>query len=99
MQKSNAQILHHFYSLLLEMNFHEQDDLVPGPESLADPFIQKHLRQIKLRTARNIATLKKNSYQLILKEIDRLRKIGLDELNKLLSPREVLQLQPLFSKF
>jgi hypothetical protein len=98
MQKTNAEILHHFYSLLLEINFHEEDK-VPTADDLADPFIQKHLRQIKLKIARNKAELKKSTYQSILEEIDRLRKIGMDELKKLLTPREVLQLQPLFSKF
>ena len=98
MQKTNAQILHHFYSLLLEMNFHEVDK-APTAEDVADPFIQKHLRRIKLKIAKNKAEIKKSTYQSILKEIDRLRKIGTDELQKLLSPREVLQLQPLFNKF
>jgi hypothetical protein len=99
MQKSNAQILHHFYSLLLEMNFHETEDQVPSDEEFADPFMQRHLRQIKLKIAKSKAELKKSTYQSLLKEIDRLRKIGVDELKKLLSPKESLQLQPLFSKF
>jgi hypothetical protein len=98
MQKTNAEILHHFYSLLLEMNFYEEDE-EPTAYDLEDPFIQKHLRQIKLKIARNKAELNKSSYRSILQEIDRLRKIGADELKKLLTPSEVSQLQPLFSKF
>lgn len=99
MQKSNAQILHHFYSLLLEMNFHESEDDSPTPEDLADPFVQKHLRLIKLKTAKNKAELKRSTYQSLLQEIERLRKFGMDELKKLLTPSEASQLQPLFSKF
>ncbi len=99
MQKSNAQILHHFYSLLLEMNFHESENDAPTSEELADPFIQKHLRKTKLKIAKSKAELKKSTYQSILQEIDRLRKIGVDELKKLLTPRETMQLQQLFSKF
>jgi hypothetical protein len=98
MQKTNAEILHHFYSLLLEMNFHKEDE-TSTVDDFTDPFIQKHLRQIKLKMARNRGDLKKSTYQSILHEIDRLRKIGTDELKKLLTPKEVLQLQPLFSKF
>ncbi|WP_276500689.1 hypothetical protein [Terrimonas pollutisoli] len=98
MQKTNAEILHHFYSLLLEMNFREENE-APTADDFADPFIQKHLRQIKLKIAKNKAELKRSTYQSILQEIDRLRKIGTDELKKLLTPKEVLQLQPLFSKF
>ena len=99
MQKTNAEILHHFYSLLLEMNFHEAEDELPTSEEIAEPFIQKHLRLIKLKTAKNKAELKKTKYVLIVHEIERLRKIGVEELNKLLTPRESLQLQPLFNKF
>lgn len=98
MQRTNAEILHHFYSLLLEMNFYEEEE-VPMVDDFTDTFIQKHLRQIKLKTARNKAELKRNTYQSILLEIDKLRKMGSDELKKLLTPKEVLQLQPLFSKF
>jgi hypothetical protein len=99
MQKTNAEILHHFYSLLLEMNFHESEDDPPTAEEIADPFIQKHLRQVKLKIAKNRAELKRTLYQSILQEIDRLREIGADELKKLLTPQEALKLQPLFSKF
>ena len=99
MQKSNAQVLHHFYSLLLEMNFYTSEDEAPTSEELTDPFIQKHLRQIKLRIAKNKAELMRDTYKSILEEVERLRNIGVEELKKLLSPREALQLQPLFSKF
>lgn len=98
MQKTNAEILHHFYSLLLEINFKEEDE-APTADDFADPFIQKHLRLIKLKLAKNKAELKKSNYHLILQEIDRLRKLGADELKKLLVPRESLQLQRLFNRF
>ncbi|MEO7982539.1 MAG: hypothetical protein ABI688_00530 [Bacteroidota bacterium] len=99
MQKTNAEILHHFYSLLLELNFHQDESEPPTTETLADPFIQKHLRQVKLKMAKARAERKKNVYQLIIQEIERLRKIGAEELKKLLTPQQALQLQPLFSKF
>lgn len=99
MQKSNAQVLHHFYSLLLEMNFHESENEKPTAEEIEDPFVQKHLRRIKLKIAKSKAELKKSTYHLILEEIERIRKIGVEEVKKLLTPREAIQLQPLFSKF
>jgi hypothetical protein len=99
MQKTNAEILHHFYSLLLEFNFHQDESEPPTAETLADPFIQKHLRQVKLKIAKAKAEWKKNVYQLIIREIERLRKMGDEELKKLLTPQQSLQLQPLFSKF
>lgn len=99
MQKTNAEILHHFYSLLLELNFHQDESGPPSAEYLTDPFIQKHLRQVKLKIAKAKAERKKSVYQLIVLEIDRLRNIGSEELKKLLTPQQVLQFQPLFSKF
>jgi hypothetical protein len=99
MKKTNAEILHHFYSLLLEFNFYTDENEAPTVEDLSDPFIQKHLRQVKLKIAKVRAEVKKSSYQLIIQEIDRLQRIGTEELNKLLTPKQALQLQPLFSKF
>jgi hypothetical protein len=99
MEKSNAQILHNFYSLLLEINFHELDDEKSTSHIHEDEFIQKHLRLIKLKTARNKAELKRSTYHSLIQEIDRLRKIGVDELRKLLNPSEFVQFQPMFSKF
>lgn len=99
MQKSNAEILHHFYSLLLEMNFRDGESEEPTAEDINNPFIIKHLRQVKLKIAKNKAELKRSTYNKLLQEIDRLRKIGVEELKKLLTPAEALQLQPLFSKF
>lgn len=99
MQKSNAEILNHFYSLLLEMNFYSDNSEPPTAEDINDPFIKKHLQIIKLKMAKNRSGIQKSTYQFVLKEIDRLRKLGAEELKKLLSPQEVSQLQPMFSKF
>jgi hypothetical protein len=83
----------------MEMNFHKSENEDPTAEEIADPVIQKHLRYIKLKIAKNKAELKKNQYQSIFEEIVRIRNMGVDELKKILSPSESLQLQPLFSKF
>lgn len=99
MQKTNSDILHHFYSLLLEFNFHEDESEAPSAETSSDPFIQKHLRQVKLKVAKARAERKKSVFQLIVQEMERLRKIGSDEWNKLVTPKQALQLQPLFNKF
>lgn len=100
MQKSNAQILDHFYGLLLEMNFHRPDeDVFEGKNYQDDPFILKHLRQIKLKSAKYKALHNKSGYLAILDEIKRLKAIGADELKKLLNPEQQQQLLPLFRKF
>lgn len=100
MQRSNADILNHLYSLLMETNFHQDDEDVFTDISLAeDAFIQKHLKEIKLKTAKYKALRFKNSYNSILAEIKRLKEVGFDEVRKLLNPKESIQLQPLFNKF
>lgn len=99
MQKSNAHILHHFYGLLLEMNFQSSEDREPSTEEMEDPFIKKHLQAIKLKLAKTRVQLKKSTYLSLIEYIDKLRNIGSEELNRLLSPNQVSQLQPLFSKF
>lgn len=100
MQRPNADILNHLYSLLMETNFHQDDEDVFTDISLAeDTFIQKHLKEIKLKTAKYKALRFKNSYNSILAEIKRLKEVGFDEVRKLLNPKESIQLQPLFNKF
>lgn len=100
MENSNASVLHHFYGLLIEMNFHRpEEDVFPEKNYREDPFIQKHLRQIKLASAKYKAELNKDRYSELVTEIKRLKAIGFDEIKKLLAPREAVQLQPLFRKF
>lgn len=100
MGKTNGDILNHLYGLLLELNFHRPEEDVFSDEAYKeDPFIAKHLRQIRLRTAKYKALLHQNTYSAVLAEFRRLKEIGFEEIKKLLKPQETLQLQPLFSKF
>lgn len=100
MQKSNLDILNHLYSLLMEINFHQDnDDVFTDVSYTDDAFIQKHLKEVKLRTAKYKALRFKNSYTTILAEIKRLKEVGFDEVRKLLNPQESTQLQLLFNKF
>ena len=100
MQKSNADILNHFYCLLIEMNFHRQEDTAWEDRSYQDdPFIQKHMQQIKLRSAKYKAIRQKTKYDALLNELRRLKEMGVDKLRQLIDPQQVMQLQPLFSKF
>lgn len=100
MERSNAIVLNHFYGLLIEMNFHRSaDDAFLEKDYHDDAFIQKHLQQIKLRTAKYKAIQNKSSYTSLLAEIRRLKEIGFEEIKKFLNPQEVVELQPLFRKF
>lgn len=99
MQKSNAEILNHLYGLLMEINFHRPPDETDERSYQDDPFVQKHLQQIRLRTAKYKALLNKSRYSTVLEEIRRLKEIGFEKIKSLLNPQEALQLQPLFNKF
>lgn len=100
MENSNASILHHFYGLLIEMNFHRPElDMFAEKDFLKDPFIRQHQRQIKLLSAKYKAEMNKNRYTELLKEIKRLKEIGFDEIKKFLKHEEAMQFQPLFRKF
>jgi hypothetical protein len=100
MQKSNVEILNHFYGLLLEVNFSRPDeDVFPNQEYMQDAFIMHHLQQIRIRSARYQATMNKSKYLLVLEEIKRLHEKGFDALKELLNPEEAMQLQPLFRRF
>jgi len=100
MQKTNAEILMHFYGLLAEMNFYRADeDVFLENKYHDDPFIMKHLQQIKLKTAKYRAVLNKHKYSNIIIEVKRLADIGFDEIKKFLNPQEQLRIQALFRKF
>ena len=100
MQKNNSQILDHFQSLLMEINFHRPEEDVFGESGYQDdPFIQKHLRQIKLKMAKYKAQQNKVGFKALLDEIRRIKAMSTNEINKLLNPEQQLQLQPLFRKF
>jgi len=100
MSKSNAEIINHFFGLLIEMNFHRaEEDIFIDKEYNKDPLIQKHLRQIKLRSAKYKALTNQSRYNKIIAEISRLKEIGFDEIKKIINPQEALQLQLLFRKF
>lgn len=100
MGKTNRDILNHLYGLLLELNFHRPDEDVFSDRTYSeDPFIAKHLKQIKLRTSKYKALLLQKTYSAVLAEFHRLKEIGFEEIKKLLKPQEAQQLQPLFSKF
>lgn len=100
MQKNNGQILNHFHSLLLEINFlRPEEDVFSESGYENDSFIQKHLRQVKLKIAKSKAQQNKGGFKAILEEIKKIKALGANEINKLMNPEQQLQLQPLFRKF
>lgn len=100
MQKNNSQILDHFHSLLMQINFHRpEEDVFDETDYLDNTFVQKHLRQIKLKMAKVKAEQNKGGFKALLEEIRKIKEMGAIEYNKLLNPEQQLQFQPLFRKF
>lgn len=100
MPKTNSAILHHLYSLLIELNLTRPDESVWEEKKYSDDlFITSNLRKIRLLTAQYKVQREKNKFQLVLAEVKRLKELGADKLKQLLNPQEMAQLQPLFSKF
>jgi hypothetical protein len=100
MANTNAEILNHFYRLLAEVNFHQDEgDMQPPTGPAGDAFIEKHLRQIKLLRAQYKAKQTQSRYQQAVAEFMRLKEIGEEQLKKLLTPEQARQFQPLFSRF
>ncbi|MBN8853699.1 MAG: hypothetical protein BGO55_11755 [Sphingobacteriales bacterium 50-39] len=100
MANTNAEILNHFYRLLAEVNFHQDEkDMQQAADPAGDAFIQKHLRQIKLLTAQYKARETRSRYKEVIAQFRRLKELGADQLKKLLTPEQARQFQPLFSRF
>lgn len=94
------QILNNLYGLLMEMNLlQSDDDALNQSNILEDPFIQKHLKNIKLLSAKYAAVANRSRYQTLKNEFKKLKEQGVEELKKMLQPQDVIELQPLFRKF
>jgi len=100
MPNTNAEILNHFYRLLAEVNFHQDEaDMQQPSDPAGDAFIQKHLRQIKLLTAQYKVQQNKSRYQQVVEQFKQLMELGTEKVKKLLTPEQSRQFQPLFSRF
>ncbi|UOB17507.1 hypothetical protein [Abyssalbus ytuae] len=91
--------LDNLYGLLLEMNYHKEPiDFLSEIEE-DDVFVSKHLRNVMLRRSKTKALLVQNKYKKLREEFLRLKEYGFEKLQELLTPKEKIELQPLFNKF
>jgi len=91
--------MNHLYGLLMEMNLHQDNDDLVSDATILDPFVQKHLRNIKLLTTKYAAAAQQSRYMELKAAFGKLKEAGLDELKKLLNAEEQVEFQPLFRKF
>jgi hypothetical protein len=96
----NAEILSHLYGLLMEMNAARKDeDVLAGIDLDGDEFIQRHLRNVRLLSAKYGAVVYKKRFETIKQKLRQLRDLGEDEFSKMLSPSQTAEFMPLFRKF
>jgi hypothetical protein len=97
---SAKQILSDLYGLMMEINFHREDeDILKELQANPDPQIEKHLLRIRQINAKVRAATNRNNFVKAKELLALLREKGIEEIQKLISPQERTQLAPLFSKF
>ena len=100
MENNNAlKALNNLYGLLLEMNYHREPLDFMDEITDDDAFVSKHLKKITLRRSKAKALLMQNKYAKLREEFLRLKEYGFEKLQELLTPKDRIELQPLFSKF
>ena len=94
------QIINNLYGLIMEIDFHRlEDEIITELNNEPDKQIEKHLVSIKQFTAKLKAEVNRQRYNQALQQFSLLKKMGIDEIKKLIGPNESMQLQPLFRKF
>ncbi|WP_341835013.1 hypothetical protein WJU16_19090 [Chitinophaga pollutisoli] len=97
---NTKQLLLNLYGLMMEINLHQEDaDVLEDLRASPDDQIDRHLLKIKQLSARLRAKAYRLRFEKAIKQIRILKERGIDEIKKLLSPEEQLQLRPLFNKF
>lgn len=93
-------ILSNLYGLMMEINYHREDeDVAQELQENTDPQIERHLIRIKQLTAKLKAEANKQRFAQAKDLLLQLKKKGLEELQRLITPEERIQYALLFRKF
>lgn len=94
------EILNNLYGLMMEINYHKSDeDVLRELKESPDLFVEDHLMKIKRTMAKYRAMTNRNRIDMAMDQLRKLKEKGLDEVKKLLTPQEQVELAPLFRKF
>jgi len=98
--QNTKQILSDLYGLMMEINFHREDEevlkeLIENP----DLQIEGHLLRVKQIKAKVRAEIIRLRFEKAKEQLLLLKEKGIEELQRLISPQERIQYAPLFSKF
>jgi len=98
--RNTKQILSDLYGLMMEINFHREDEeVLKELEENPDKQIDKHLLRIKKLSAQMKAKANLARFAKVKEQLALLRQRGVEEIQKLISPQERAQYAPLFRKF
>lgn len=98
--QSTKQILSDLYGLMMEINFHREDEeVLKELEEHPDPQIEEHFLKIRQISTKLRAEANQRSFAKAMEQLSLLRRKGIEEIQKLLSPQERVQYAPLFRKF
>ena len=98
--RNTKQILSDLYALMMEINFHREDqdvlkELLENPDSQ----IEGHLLRIKQIKAKLRAEANRTRFAWANEQLALLKEKGIEEIQRLITPQERIHYAPLFSKF
>lgn len=98
--QNTKQILSDLYGLMLEINFHREDEeVLKELQEHPDSQIEKHLLRIKQISANIKAETNRRRFLKAKEQLAQLRQKGIEEIQRLLTPEERIQYVPLYRKF
>jgi hypothetical protein len=98
--QNTKQILSDLYGLMMEINFHREDDEVfIELQKNPDPQIEKHIVRIKQITAKIKAEANRIRFVRAKEHLALLKQKGIEEIQRLITPQERVKYAPLFRKF
>ena len=98
--RSTKQILSDLYGLMMEINFHREDEeVLKELKENPDPQIEQHLLKIKQIQTKLRAVANRRRFDKAKEQFALLKKKGIEEIQRRISPQERIEYAPLFRKF
>lgn len=98
--RNTKQILSDLYGLMMEINFHREDEeVLKELKKNPDSQIEQHLLKIKQIQTKLKAEANRRRFEKAKEQFALLKKKGIEEIQRLITPQERVDYAPLFRKF
>lgn len=98
--QNTKQILSDLYGLMMEINFHREDEeVLKELQDSPDPQIEQHLLRIKQISAKLKAKANRVRFIKAKEQLALLKQKGIEEIQRLITPQERVRYAALFRKF